>query len=492
MGPLLKILEVLGKDASVGENLGVSAVGVAGIVVIGFGVGIERPSMRLSGFGACAGGNMDALGAWGVGGIWGGAGGRGIRMLRVGGESNVGAVRGARSSPAVVNWSKAVEPKRRVWAVDPRDAESSKAPEFFGDPVACIEPDVVGKAFKNGQEIIELQLLPAELDTPADAVQNGSLSLAMPSCSKPTEDLLFGTVSVPDYYSLHPCECFGETHAHVEPVDAESNAAVPRKADGKFNVGLVPDQRLFSGPYTCEESASLGDLFHIDLERCQRACASKAQCGFYLFGKASERCTLFQRCNYIQDVGLQIENELYGMAPSGNSTYCHIANPERCWEEIKRRSMLSVEPSEIPPCLFHHQADACDALQLLLGKQDGSCTRCRYMEASTSFAESGLRKVPLPESFSPASQISASCNDTSRLFAKIRGGVQWEGPRQNATFTCVSGKWIGELGSWQYMSNFTCQRCVQIGDASLQRLSLVSMPEVYFLQKRCLFRTFVH
>ena len=81
---------------------------------------------------------------------------------------------------------------------DFEDAESSKAPEFFGDPVACIEPDVVGKAFKNGQEIIELQLLPAELDTPADAVQNGSLSLAMPSCSKPTEDLLFGTVSVPD------------------------------------------------------------------------------------------------------------------------------------------------------------------------------------------------------------------------------------------------------------------------------------------------------
>ena len=101
-------------------------MGVAGIVVIGFGVGIEGPSMRLSGFGACAGGNMDALGAWGVGGIWGGAGGRGIRMLRVGGESNVGAVRGARSSPAVVNWSKAVEPKRRVWAVDPRVAEGGR------------------------------------------------------------------------------------------------------------------------------------------------------------------------------------------------------------------------------------------------------------------------------------------------------------------------------------------------------------------------------
>ena len=38
----------------------------------------------------------------GVGGIWGGAGGRGIRALRVGSETNVGAVRGARSSPGVV------------------------------------------------------------------------------------------------------------------------------------------------------------------------------------------------------------------------------------------------------------------------------------------------------------------------------------------------------------------------------------------------------
>ena len=58
--------------------------------------------MRLSGFSSCAGGDVEALRAWGVGGIRGGSGGRGIRMLRVGGESDVGAMRGAGPSPGVV------------------------------------------------------------------------------------------------------------------------------------------------------------------------------------------------------------------------------------------------------------------------------------------------------------------------------------------------------------------------------------------------------
>ena len=42
------------------------------------------------------------------------------------------------------------------------------------------------------------------------------------------------------------------------------------------------------------------------------------------------------------------------------------------------------------------------------------------------------------------------------MFARLQDGLQWEGPLQKpAEFTCVSGEWIGELGAWQYMSNFT-------------------------------------
>ena len=72
------------------------------MVVLGLGGGIEGSSMWLCGFNACAGGNVNALGAGGGGGIQGGAGRVGIRVLGVGGESNVGAARGARSSPGIV------------------------------------------------------------------------------------------------------------------------------------------------------------------------------------------------------------------------------------------------------------------------------------------------------------------------------------------------------------------------------------------------------
>ncbi|CAK9000608.1 unnamed protein product [Durusdinium trenchii] len=381
---------------------------------------------------------------------------------------------------------------------DYEDAESIHAPEFFGNAMACTDTDVVGNAFKHGQAAFELQLLPPELSVAEaasqPAVQGGTLALSVPSCSKPLGDLEFGTVETPGIYSLHPCECFGEAYANAEPVDPASNAAAPRNAQGAFNKGTVPDQRLFSGPYTCEETASLGQFSHIDLASCQKACSAKPECQFYLFGKTSEICTLLKSCNYVQDVGLQVVNELYGMVPQEGS-YCHIANPRKCWQEIKRRSMLSFSPSNLPPCLFQKQFEACDTLQLILGKEDGPCMRCQYIDTTSpdgrSFAAVGMSKIPLPEIFPPASQISVGCNDTSRMFARLQHGLQWEGPRESdSAFTCVSGEWIGEQGPWQYLSNFTCQRCIQVGDANLQRLSLVSMPEIYFLERRVVHVTY--
>ncbi|CAK9010740.1 unnamed protein product [Durusdinium trenchii] len=370
---------------------------------------------------------------------------------------------------------------------DYEDSTAKNKPEFFGDAMACITPDVVSNVFKNGQDIFDLQLLPAELqsapnfDKPA-ALQPSTLALSVPSCSKPAASFVYGTVKEPGIYSLDPCECFGEAYALVNPVTQESNAAVPRNADGSFNNGSVPDQLLFSGPYTCEESASVGQFLHFDLEGCQKACSSQAQCQFYLFGKTSETCTLFQSCRFIQDVGLQIVNELYGIPPKSTS-YCRIANPQKCWQEIRRRSMLSFTPSALPDCLFQKQYDACDALQLLLGKKDGPCTRCEYIDASSPFAAQGLQKVPLPEVFPAASQITVTCNKTSRMFAMLEEGLHWKGRTVAATFTCVSGQWIGE-GPWRDLSNFTCQRCIQVGSPSLQRFSMVSMPEIYFLEHR--------
>ncbi|CAK9116540.1 unnamed protein product [Durusdinium trenchii] len=345
---------------------------------------------------------------------------------------------------------------------DFEDSTLINAPEFFGDTIACIDSDVVSKAFKHGQDAFDLRLLPREVEsTPLydqpPALQHGTLALGVPPCEKPSQDLLLGTLSEPGIYSLHPCECFGAAYASVEPVHEDSDAAVPRNPQGYFNNGSVSDQLLFSGPYTCEESASVGHFSHLEMDECQRACVSKSECQFYLFGKTAQTCTLFQSCSYIQDVGLQITNEVYGMSPEFGS-YCRIANPEQCWQEIKRRSMLSFTPSNLPSCLFQEQYEACDALQLLLGKQDGPCSRCQYIDASSAFAAVGLKKVPPPEDFPSASQIMVSCNDTSRMFSRLQNGLRWEGPMQgDATFTCVSGEWVGELGPWQYLTNLTCQ-----------------------------------
>lgn len=368
---------------------------------------------------------------------------------------------------------------------------NSKSPEFFGAVAGCIIADsaIIHDVFQTGQSNFEFELQTTELRSAYFKVpetQEGLLKLSVPSCPAPNQEapnMMFGTVEQGDIYSLGACECFGEAHANIEPVDEGSNTAVPRNGV-HFNNGTVADQLIFSGPYVCEQSAEIKHSEHLDLESCREACKANTQCRFYLFGKSSESCSLFSSCDYIQDLGLQLVNELYGIPPSDTS-YCHIANPKKCWENIRRRSMLSFTPSILPECLFQKQHDACDALQLILGEQGGRCARCQYLEVNDTdpFAERGLQKLPLPSSFPSASQISVSCNDTSRMFARLQNGLQWEGPRSNAIFTCVSGEWVGEVGPWQYLSNFTCERCLQLGGPSLQRLSQV-LPEIYFLEYR--------
>ena len=112
--------------------------------------------------------------------------------------------------------------------------------------MACIDSDVVGNTFQQGQVAFDLHLLPAELQAKPTklrtaALQPATLALSAPSCPKPTlPNLMLGSVQDSSLYSLHPCDCFGAAHAHVAPVDAASNAAVPRNAQGHFNNGSVP------------------------------------------------------------------------------------------------------------------------------------------------------------------------------------------------------------------------------------------------------------
>ena len=66
--------------------------------------------------------------------------------------------------------------------------------------------------------------------------------------------------------------------------------------------------------------------------------------------------TLFARCDAIQQIDVQLVNKLYGIPPEGD--FCLIANPEQCWQEIRRRSYLSLTPSDAPELyMFTHPSN---------------------------------------------------------------------------------------------------------------------------------------
>ncbi|CAE6973297.1 unnamed protein product [Symbiodinium sp. CCMP2592] len=334
---------------------------------------------------------------------------------------------------------------------------SVKAPEFFGTAMACIDGDVVHEVFVKGYENFELEFLPSELNDTAilepQAEQQAELRLSVPSCDKPDlTDFVFGTLEDPEHYSLHSCECFGEAHAQTSPVTAHSDVEASRS--GNFNNGTVEDQLISQGPYTCEDASFLDQTFDTTQSACAETCHSSTGCAFYLFFDTG-KCILFKRCQYLQQFEKQVVATLYGVPPAGD--FCLIADPETCWKEIKRRSYLSLTPSNVPRCLFQDQYEACDMLQQLSGQEAGSCSKCQYIDASSEYAAKGMQKVPLPTAFPAASQISVSCNYTSRMFTRLDDSLKWEGPRATASFTCVSGQWVGELGAWQHLDNLSCQ-----------------------------------
>ncbi|CAE7805567.1 unnamed protein product [Symbiodinium sp. CCMP2592] len=369
---------------------------------------------------------------------------------------------------------------------------SATVPQYYGEVMACIQGDVVNETFDHGVANFSLEFLHAVVDDPMQferpaAKQEANLSISAPSCSKPqsSSELLYGSVQASQLYSLSACECFGEAYASTDPVDPDSNAAVPRNVDRAFNVNPLKDQLIFTGPYTCEENAGdsaeavMSTIQGFELQECKQACHEQdGQCRFYLFEKASQVCSLFSACDAMQYVGLDLSNELWGLAGVGEYArdYCRIADPQGCWEDVLRRRYLSPEPSDLPRCAFQAQLEACDALQLLSGEASGTCTRCEYLPADLSEVKASMEKIPLPEEFPAGSQIQVSCNATSRMFAGVLG------PLPSTVFTCVGGDWVGE--GWQDLENLTCQQCVQVGTESLQRLTNVSQGAAYLLAQR--------
>ena len=95
--------------------------------------------------------------------------------------------------------------------------------------------------------------------------------------------------------------------------------------------------------------ALLEHLLAASLTECKKACHMSPKCQFYQYMTSGEGCSLFERCDSMQYVGIAgFVNELYGRAPEGS--FCRVADPEACWRTIRRRSLLSLVPSDLPSC----------------------------------------------------------------------------------------------------------------------------------------------
>merc|ERR1712196_516342 len=99
---------------------------------------------------------------------------------------------------------------------------------------------------------------------------------------------------------------------------------------------------LFEGPYACEHSGILdvddGQLSDISEGECHLACESQRDiCKFFLYTPELAICTLYMSCDRLVHHGLAVTNKLFGMF-SPRVKYCHIADPELCWIQTKRRS----------------------------------------------------------------------------------------------------------------------------------------------------------
>ncbi|CAE7255071.1 unnamed protein product, partial [Symbiodinium necroappetens] len=87
--------------------------------------------------------------------------------------------------------------------------------------------------------------------------------------------------------------------------------------------------------------------------------------------------------NFIQNVGLELSNELWGLPPEGK--FCRIADAE----------------DQLEACAT---VPACDALQMISGTANGECSRCQFLNASEQQVRAGLAKQPLPDEFPTGSQ----------------------------------------------------------------------------------------
>lgn len=370
---------------------------------------------------------------------------------------------------------------------DQQDA-SSKQLRLNGPTLACLNLDfgsvLLNAGFSYGSVDLSTDL--EESPTKPQSVLKTAHAFAKPQprhCSVPAQLLgqgwsIGGLGEDFGSHTLDPCECFGEDMS----AKVKSIAMVDVEDSDEFNLFRPKPQQLFSGPYMCEHEGVIpgsqsNDVNEVD---CLASCMQSFEdgCRFYMYTPSLRFCVLLTQCTRISDTGAGIDRQLFGVFPKGD-TYCRVNDAERCWDQVKRRELLTGSESTNNACAFEDVLKKCDALQMISAETTGVCGRCLFFRSDTKAAE-GLKKLPLPDRFEAGATLSVACAAKHVLLRRSTGKTPqagWEG------LSCVDGAWIDSTGH-QGTEDLECSPCVQVSQRSFAKLDRGGMPEAFFISKR--------
>eukprot|EP00954_Amorphochlora_amoebiformis_P007265 564185-Amorphochlora_amoeboformis.AAC.1 len=233
-------------------------------------------------------------------------------------------------------------------------------------------------------------------------------------------------------YHLHSCECFFQDWGQMEPVTAQSFEAA---AKGSMEVGmsfnrLSPDPvLLWNGPYICD----LRFLIAQDVETmsCAMSCNDISTCKYFVV--SNRVCMLFSDCQYMTRVSTNFIGKAYAVHQRGtNSALCHIADPDRCWAETRRRAYLTGKNHRFGKCMWEHLHEQCDFNRLMGDSEIEDCKPCTYMEAKNAPV-----KRAMPSRFPHGARLTVGCDDNYALIAASSAANQ---------ITCIDGEWRDDTG----------------------------------------------
>eukprot|EP00466_Bigelowiella_natans_P006874 jgi/Bigna1/69920/fgenesh1_pg.10_\ len=279
-------------------------------------------------------------------------------------------------------------------------------------------------------------------------------------------------------YHLHPCECFFEPWGKNYPVDDSAFEAASKGAmtsGASFNRLLIDRHHLWTAPHVCDTRFLLSQSFK-DGDSCATDCGDDPRCNFFGFLETEDgsACVLYSDCkNMVRVFGTEVTVNMYAKPKQkGQTRLCHIANPQKCWEETKRRAYITGMDSPYGKCEWEDLAIQCDVNRLLADSKIEMCAPCTYMNVDTQD-----EKMVMPPTLPHGTQLTVSCLEGRYSLIKAKGAGD--------SIVCMDGEWIDTTGAIG-LTNMQCSGCVMIFDPSTKAVEMQNavMEELMFMEYR--------